>query len=178
MQDRLDRGKAADVSEYEPTTTPSDDAPTQQLRRIVPPGRSPGPLDLTHPGPPAGRSPADSTDVLSLDELMDGATAQTPAVAAPRRAPMPVVPVRSEPMPADPVQPPLQPPVQPEAAPRPASRVGPVARDVRDRLRSDASAALSGAGRYADDWLRTGDNGLILATVVVALLLLVAVASF
>jgi hypothetical protein len=152
------------VTEYEQSPPADDDAPTQQIRRPAPPAPLPGPLDLTGSSRGPDRTPADTTEVLSLDELMDGAA--SPPVAAPA-PPLPP--------PAAPPAPPL-PPLVAAPAPAPAARRGPP--PARDRLRADATAALAGAGRRTEDWLRTGDHALIVATAVIAMLLLVAVGSF
>jgi hypothetical protein len=48
---------------------------------------------------------------------------------------------------------------------------------VLGRVRTDAAAALTGAGRRSQDWLRAGDNALMIATAVIAIVLLITVAA-
>jgi hypothetical protein len=199
------------------TSLPSgDEPPTQQLRRTPPPVPMPEPLNPASPRRPGSQG----TEVLSLDELMDRASAPaaeepapvlevtetivavtavspprvapiTPSAAplaptsadeavgwppedtarstAPRPAPaarptMPVVPVRSDPAS----------PVRPVVRNQQGLRNGP---GVRSQLRVDASAALAGAGRRTQEWLTAGDHALVVATALIAILLLVAVAA-
>ena len=129
----------------------------------------PGPLNLAGP---AEAADADSTDVLSLDEIFDPAEpaaaappASEPAAAgdgAPTWTAMPVVPIRSEPMTAPPT---------PETASTPAGR--PLGGQVRD----DAAAAWDGAVRRTRGWLGRDDNALMLLTALVAVILIVTVGA-
>jgi hypothetical protein len=129
-----------------------EDQPTQQLRRTPPPAPMPGPLDLTADE----ASQSDTTEVLSVDELL-----------GPDRRPMDVVPVRSDgpgPGPA-PVE------TLPAQSPTPARGA------LGQRLRNDARSAFDGARTRGWTWLQTGDNALIVLTLVVGLLLVVVIAA-
>ena len=168
------------MTDNEPDVPPGDEAPTQELRRT--PAPVSGPLDLTSDRqlrPSVGPRHAERTEILSIDDLMDGGERVDelqPLVVDPYPAAATVGP------PAPTAPPPVAPP--PVAPPaivrrgRPPSRSAPRAREVRDRLLTDASAMLSRAGRQAESWLRTDDNALIVATTIIAVLLLVAVAAF
>jgi len=166
---------------------PDDEAVTQQIPRrsdrgrVIP--RLPGSLD------PAGRGATDGTEVMSLDELMDlAAETSTPAPPQPDR------PAATSPQPPPP--PPAatspQPPPPPPAASRPAMprRPAPAAAaarapapavpagpDLRQRVITDARRAYVAGVDRGREWLREGDNGLIAATVALALLLLLVVAA-
>ena len=140
--------------------------------------------DSTPPSQPDDRPddrPADRTDELSLDEIFaapDRRTAgpdrRAPQPAGTDEAPtwtaMPVIPVRSEPI---------------AAAPDTAGqtertgqtdqkRTGP---STGERLFRDATAALDGAVRRSQEWLSRDDNGLMLMTAVVAIILILVVAA-
>jgi hypothetical protein len=139
------------VTDYDPSFPAGDDAPTQRFRRPAS-APMPGPLNLSASDQDPDGSRDETTEVLSIDDLMGG----PPAPEAP-------------PAPAAPVQAPPPPPAQAPPA----------------RLRADASAALSGATRRTEEWLRTGegwlrtgDNALAVATTFIAVLFLVAVATF
>ena len=139
------------------------DAPTTAL---------PGPLNLAAAETPADTG-SDTTDVLSLDELFDetAGDADAAAVRAPASAEadtwtaMPVVPVRSEPVRSERVQP---------AGGAPATPARPA---LASRVRTDASAAWDGTVRRTRAWLGRDDNALTLMTALVAVLLIIAVAS-
>ena len=153
---------------------PSDEteAPTQWIRR---PGVGWQPTRPIAPLP-AGLDPSrssdtgrvdDTTDVMSLDELMDLAAAE-PTVTMPSPPP----PAAAQPVAAQPAAPRRQP------RPRRAITVD------AHRALADARRALvdvrrvSAAGIAASrEWLETNDNALIAATVLVTLLLLIAVAA-
>ena len=117
---------------------------------------------------------------MSLDELMDLAaeprsdTATMP-IRTPSRttppAPGPLNPVAARPAPARPAPAPAPPPRRTTPAPAPT---GP---DLRERVLADAHRAYEAALERSRQWLKTGDNGLIAATALVALLLIVVVAS-
>lgn len=170
-----------------------EDEPTQQLRRPAAPAPMPGPLDLTRPaGDDAGQAPSDGgtdrTEVLSLDEMFSApgapgapaAAAPAPAAPAPAaptpaaaRAPMAVVPVRTDPHAApaagiEPVE------TLPDGSVEPARRGGP---SLAERVRTDARVALDAGWRRSRAWIGEADNALIAATVLVALLLIVVVAA-
>jgi hypothetical protein len=140
----------------------SFDEPTQRIRRPDPPLPMPGPLDQTRPRPQAPALPEpEQTGVLPLDELLGPAEGAEAAVripaeplTTPARAPMPVVTVRSEPV--------------AEARPRVATM---------DRLRADASTVLRAGSARSSEWLRRGDNAVIVLTALVAVLLLAVVAA-
>jgi hypothetical protein len=106
------------------------------------------------------------TEVMSLDELMDLAATES---GASETATMPITP---------PAPPPLN-PVAVRPAPRPLPRPQPVRSepDLRERIMTDARQAYTAGVARSRDWLRTGDNGLITATLLVTLLLLLVVAA-
>jgi hypothetical protein len=142
----------------------------------------PRPLDLAGPTPPS-TEPADKTDELSLDEIFAASQSQTvepQADAAPRveEAPtwtaMPVIPVRSEPVPSQPSQPPPSAPTHVKNAQSKPKRTGP---STGERLLADASAALDGALRRSQAWLTHQDNGLMVMTAAVAIILILVVAA-
>ena len=150
-----------------------EDQPTQQIRRTPPPAPIPGSLNPV--GDQSPQPPVDgSTEVLSLDDLFgapQAATTETPVTQTPvaeTQAPVVVTPT--------PVAPP------PPAAPR----IGavPVGKDQRPsgghagRVLGDAATAWRGGLDRSRAWLTTGDNTVIAATAVIALLLLLAVALF
>lgn len=150
-----------------------EDQPTQQIYRPTtpPPAPLPGPLNPARPQPvtPASDEAGNgTTEVLSLDELFDRAqTATTPAPARPVEAP------RAEPV------------VAPAAAPVAAPRIGAVpvrsvqqTGDGRGRVLGDAAQAWRGGLDRSRAWATAGDNALIAATALLALLLLIAVALF
>ena len=170
-----------------------EDQPTQQIRRPQPAAPMPGPLSPTEaqPAAPPVSDPNDgTTGVLSLDDIFEApaatagpeaAVAATPAPATapePEPAPEPAPPVAS----AQPVAAPA--PVTSPAAPAAGQRrIGAVpAAPARrqpgrvDRLRGDGAAAWQGGLTRSRDWLSAGDNAVIVATALVALLLLLVVA--
>lgn len=138
------------------------DAPTTAM---------PGPLNLAGAAEPdTAHSDASATNVLSLDELFEtDTTADSPAPPTAQEAPtwtaMPVVPVRSEPL-------------SPPPAPTPPAAPARTAPGMGDRLRSDAAAAWHETVRRTRAWLAHGDNGLMLLTALVAVILIMAVAAF
>ena len=157
------------------SAAPGDDAATQQIsrgptrQRVTP--RLPGSLD------PAGRT-ADGTEVMSLDELMDLAaeTSTVPPPPPPAAPPVnrPASPPRPSPAATRPA-PPVTPKPAPARAPaRAPERTGP---DLRERMLADARRAYAAGLDQSREWLRKGDNGLIAATVALALLLLLVVAA-
>ena len=148
-----------------------EDQPTQQIRRPQAPTQMPGPLTPAYQ-PPVEQSTADSgsTEVLSLDELLDG-----PATPAPS-TPVAATPVATTPVAPTPTY------SRPEPA---APRIGavPVASGEpttggNSRLRGDAAAAWRGGLDRSRTWLTSGDNAVIVGTALIALLLLLAVALF
>ena len=154
---------------------PDDEAVTQQIPRrsdrgrVIP--RLPGSLD------PAGRGATDGTEVMSLDELMDlAAETSTPAPPQPDRpaatSPQPPPPPPAASRPAMPRRP--APAAAAARAPAPAVPAGP---DLRQRVITDARRAYVAGVDRGREWLREGDNGLIAATVALALLLLLVVAA-
>lgn len=109
------------------------------------------------------------TEVLSLDELMDlaaepSSSAPTVQIRRPEAATRPATPTPT-PAPAhlNPAAPKPAPATQPPVAI--ASRLEPLREEARKFLVT------------AQQWLRRGDNGLIAGTALVALLLIVVVAS-
>jgi len=158
----------------EPSSTPSATQTTAALPRPL------SLADSTPPSQPDDR-PADRTDELSLDEIFPapdrrtaGPDRRAPQPAGTDEAPtwtaMPVIPVRSEPI---------------AAAPDTAGqtertgqtdqkRTGP---STGERLFRDATAALDGAVRRSQEWLSRDDNGLMLMTAVVAIILILVVAA-
>jgi len=129
----------------------------------------PRPLNL------ADEQSADKTDELSLAEIFESPAEQPSATEpsgpsaadeAPTWTAMPVIPVRSE-------------PISPASTDRETSqsdtkRTGPSA---AERLRADAAAAWSGGLRRSQAWLSRDDNGLMLMTAVVAIILILVVAA-
>jgi hypothetical protein len=129
------------------------------------------------------------TQVLSLDELMDLAaeprddTATMPIRTTPAAK---STPTPTPPAPLDLTQPPqrMQPEPaarpqhqdRPERPPRPQPRIA-ADPDLRERVMADARRAYDAALAHAKEWLKAGDNGLITATLVVTLLLLLVVAA-
>ena len=172
-----------------------EDQPTQQIQRPGAPAPMPGPLNPAAPPPaPAPEEMADngSNEVLSLDDLLDGPA--TPALASPvaaapaapaataATASVETPPVAATPITTTPAVPPAPPPA-PATAPA-APRIGAV--PVRSgqtstpgtggRLRGDAVAAWRGGLDRSRTWITAGDNAVIAATVLVALMLLLVVA--
>ena len=138
----------------------------------------PRPLDLAGETPspePQGPEPADKTDELSLDEIFaapreerSATETRSGADEAPTWTPMPVIPVRSEPVtPASTKR-------ESESSQSVTKRTGPSA---AERLRADAAAAWSGGLRRTQDWLTRDDNGLMLMTAIVAIILILVVAA-
>jgi hypothetical protein len=139
----------------------TDDTATQQLPRVQPP--LPGSLNpvrrpAADPAPEtaeaqsAAQPPADATAELSIDDLMG-----------------PSRPVQT----ARPVA--VPPPPAPSSA-APVTSAAPAGPSVVDRMRGDAAAAWSAGLTRSRTWLDRGDNAVIAATAVVALLLLVMIA--
>jgi hypothetical protein len=143
-----------------------EDQPTQQIRRPQAPTPMPGPLNPAYQ-PPVEQSSADSgsTEVLSLDDLLDGPSAPAPAPSTP----VPPAPVASAPVSR----------VEP-AAPRigavPVRSGQPT--HTSSRLRGDAAVAWRGGLDRSRAWLTSGDNAVIVGTAMIAVLLLLAVALF
>jgi hypothetical protein len=181
------------VTDTTPPGTAASEEPTQQLR--VTGTRLPGPLDPARPsgGDATGthhRSGTQSrpgtqgssgteskprTEVLSIHDLMDGPPGAPQVATGPAVATAPAAPA-AEPLPT----PAASPAPRPAAAPAPVPAVPAPARErseVAERLRADAAAAWDGARRRTADWLRQGDNALIVATAVVALLLVIVLAG-
>jgi hypothetical protein len=163
----------------------SYDDPTQQARRPERPSAPlPGSLDPLRADPSAAAQPpveADPADpaptgVLPLDEIFDGppepVRESTAAAEAPTWTAMPVMPVRSEPMPM---------------AGRPVpSTYGHPAAEGQDldtgpgrpaRMRGDAASAWTETRRGVEDWIRRDDNGLMLLTALVACVLILVIAA-
>jgi len=136
----------------------------------------PRPLNLADETP--SREPADKTDELSLAEIFEAPPTAPPveepsgadpgAAEAPTWTAMPVIPVRSEPVSAPSTDRPA------ETSQSDTKRTGP---SSAERLRSDAAAAWSGAVRRSQAWLRRDDNGLMLMTAIVAIILILVVAA-
>ena len=138
-----------------------EDEPTQQLWR---PGREPSAAPVPDPAadPPA-------TDVLSLDELFSGPSALQPPAEQAAAAPT---------SPAEPSYPPAAAPaVAPAVAGAATVPPGAPAASggTTHRLRQDAETVLRQGLAQLRAWLRVGDNGLLAATALVALTLLVTV---
>jgi hypothetical protein len=148
----------------------SAEEPTARIRRPDPAAEAPttalpGPLNL------AGEPPIDAdghTDVLSLDEMFEGAPATADSAQrtdrggadeAPTWTAMPVVPVRSE----------------PATAHGWGSRAEIAAAPLGGQVRTDAAAAWQAAVRRTRLWLERDDNGLTLATALVAVILIIAI---
>ena len=155
----------------------------------------PRPLDLAGQAPPPSPEPADRTEELSLDEIFAAPQPQTieqpqpvehpqpvepQADATPRveEAPtwtaMPVIPVRSEPVADEPVQAQASTPTPAKTAQPKPKRTGP---STAERLLTDASAALDGVLRRSQTWLTHKDNGLMVMTAAVAIILILVVAA-
>jgi len=150
-----------------------EDQPTQQIRRPEASAPMPGTLNPTYRTPaPAPPDTAEngSTEVLSLDELLDGPPAATPPAAT-------AVPITPAPAAA-------QAPAPASAAPRigavPVRSAQPTTPTDSNssRLRGDAAAAWRGGIDRSRTWLTSGDNAVVAATVLIALFLLLAVALF
>jgi hypothetical protein len=168
-----------------------EDQPTQQLRRPTDPPMPAG-LNPTRPQPTAPVETADDggTDVLSLDNLFEGQTAApkattspTPPAAATTQLPVPAEPLPAEPLPAERRVPERRVaerrvtdrrvavvPVTTSAAPEGRQQ------DLGQRLRGDSTAAMRGGMTQLRDWFTTGDHLLIVATILVALMLVLVVA--
>src|SRR3954454_522602 len=105
---------------------------------------------------------------MSLDELMD--------LAAESGSEATTQPIRTTP-----VTPSAPAPLNPAAAtrPKPAPAPRPVRSqpDLRERIMVDARRAYDAGLVRSRDWLKTGDNTLITATLFVTLLLLLVVAA-
>jgi hypothetical protein len=150
-----------------------EDQPTQQIRRTAPPTPMPGSLNPVGDRPGAPEPTDDgSTEVLSLDDMFTGP--QTATTEAPSR---PVDAPRAEPVAADPA------PVAPPAPAAPRIGAVPVRAEPREaggasRVLGDAASAWRGGLGRSRAWLTAGDNAVIAATAVIALLLLLAVALF
>jgi hypothetical protein len=172
-----------------------EEHPTQQVRRPEPPAAPlPGSLDPlrghetaeTADAPTADApevEPPAPTGVLPLGELFDDAppaapiatppaapAAPTAAEEAPTWTAMPVVPVRSEPMPM-------------AGRPVPGTYHHTAATGTGDPAYGRAPRAdhigdaLSATTRAVGDWLRREDNGLMLLTAIVACILILVVAA-
>lgn len=164
-------GYMSGVTERQWYPEDTDDTATQRLPRVQPP--LPGSLNpvrrpAADPAPETAPDTAEgeSTAELSIDDLM-GPTRPARSVA-PAAVPPPPPPAA--------VRPPAPPAAHPAAhAPEPpVPATGP---SLTDRLRSDAATAWSAGMRRTQTWLGQGDNAVIVATVLVALLLLVMVAA-
>lgn len=117
--------------------------------------------------------PDEPTEVMSLDELMDLAaepradTATMPIrTPLPARPPLPTTPAAPRPLNPAAARPAPKPPVPPTTGP-----------DLRDQVLADARRAYEAALDRGREWLKRGDNGLIAATAMVTLLLIVVVTS-
>jgi hypothetical protein len=142
-----------------------EDQPTQQLRRTSEPASD------------------GSTDVLSLDNLFERQT----AAAAPGKPTVPAAEPEAATQPIAPAEPPPAPverrvgerraadrrvgviPVTASAPTKPQAAIG-------QRLRGDTATAVRGGTTRARDWFITGDNALIIATALVAAMLILVVA--
>jgi hypothetical protein len=140
-----------------------EDQPTQQIRRVPPAAPMPGRMNPPGP-PPAAPPPVEhpndgSTDVLSIDDLLDApsTTGSPDTMATPPAPPPPSTPPRIG------------------AVPATSNARG---RGLTDRLRGDGVAGWQDGLTRSRAWLATGDNTVIVATAFVALLLLLAVALF
>src|SRR3954452_4194742 len=156
-------------------TTASQTAASQTTTAL------PRPLNLADETP--SREPADKTDELSLAEIFEAPPARPAPTAPPMEEPsgadpgaaeaptwtaMPVIPVRSEPVSAPSTD------RLAETSQSDTKRTGP---SSAERLRSDAAAAWSGAVRRTQAWLLRDDNGLMLMTAIVAIILILVVAA-
>ena len=159
----------------------SPEAPTQQIRRPGTTPRLPSGLDLTRSSDNARVD--ESTEVMSLDELMELAAEPRPdATTQQYVVPAPLLPPTAPPAsvaPPRPAQPQLG---RTDAAP--AGSGGAPMHLLLDRMRADSRRVLDDAQHAAAtglthvrQWLETNDNALIAATVLVTLLLLVVVAA-
>jgi hypothetical protein len=156
----------------------SPEETTQQMRAVRPDDATevvaplPGSLDVGR----EDRTP-DRTEVLSLDELFppvpEPAAPVAPTPPTPPAAP--AAPLASADAPTWTAMPVPQPPAAPAAPAQPAAADR--RREVVDRVRADAQAALAGTRRRGEEWLRAGDNLVILLTALIALVLLLAVAA-
>jgi len=169
-----------------PDAAPDAAVSPDEVTTVQPP--LPGPLDI------AGSSARpDATEVLSLDDLFppDPEPAPQPRWTPPEPAPQPMwtepasaaaAPVvtadaptwTAMPLPAPPAAAPAAPAAPEEATKAPHKPHNQVAA----RLHADAQAAWASTRRRTGDWLRAGDNAVILLTALVALILIVAVAAF
>ena len=138
----------------------------------------PRPLDLSRGSSEPPESP-DETGELSLDEIFAEPGPQPGEQPRTDEAPtwtaMPVIPVRREPPPS--TSPSRSGPAATsvatsETAQRDTKRTGPT---TGQRLRSDAATAWKSGLRRSQTWLSRDDNGLILMTAIVAVILILVV---
>ncbi|HET7312649.1 MAG TPA: hypothetical protein VFJ17_15130 [Mycobacteriales bacterium] len=153
-----------------------EDQPTQQIHRpTTPPAPLPGPLSPANPQP---ATPTDetfdsgSTEVLSLEEIFDRQTT-TQAPQRPVEQP-PTARVTAAPVAPAPVTAPVAAPRIGAVPVRSAQSTG----ESRNRVLGDAAQAWRGGLDRSRTWLTSGDNAVIAATVLIAVLLLLAIGLF
>jgi len=145
-----------------------EDQPTEQIRRPGAPTPMPGSLNPAYqPTPPVPDAENGSTEVLSLDDLLAG-----PAAAAP--PPVATAPVAAAAVASTPVA--ASPPAAPRIGAVPVRSGQSSTPPTSSRLRGDAAAAWRGGLDRSRAWITAGDNAVIAATALVALLLLLVVA--
>lgn len=131
-----------------------EDQPTQQIRRPVTPAPMPAPLSPAAAGPVSTESDtsagAGSTEILSLDDLFESPRAVATQPPAPAAPRIGAVPVSK------------------------ASAAG----NSRGRRGADAAKVWRDGLERSRAWLTSGDNAVIAATAVIAVLLLLAIAVF
>ena len=162
------------VARPEPTQDAASQTTAAQTTAALP-----RPLNLADPTPPSPPErepePADRTDELSLDELFTAPDRRPAEPARADEAPtwtaMPVIPVRSEPIAAAEASTPGETAQTSQKGPE---RTGP---SMGERLFADATAAWGAAVRRSRAWLGRDDNGLMLMTALVAVILIFVVAA-
>ncbi|MDQ1746556.1 MAG: hypothetical protein QOD07_819 [Frankiaceae bacterium] len=110
------------------------------------------------------------TGVLPIDQIFESPEPQpvpTAAADAPTWTAMPVVPVRSEPLPGP----------QPTALGQPYGHAYGHPYEADATRQPAREPAWSGAQSRVEDWLRRDDNGLMLLTALVACVLMIVVAG-
>jgi hypothetical protein len=153
--------------------TPAQDPSAQDPSAQQPPAQT-DELSLAEifeaPHPPAAEQPTAVQPVVE-EPVIEQPRPTEAAAEAPTWTAMPVIPVRSEPAPAAPER---TAPSAADASPVRTQRTGP---STIERMRSDAAAAWNGALRRSQDWLAHEDNGLMLMTALVAIILILVVAA-
>jgi hypothetical protein len=138
-----------------------EDKPTEQIRRPATAAPLPGPLQpgRQQPSAPATDDSAESgsTEVLSLDDVLDGPVTMPASTLPPAAA---------------------SPPAAPRIGAVPVGTTDQRTDDGHGARRADAVAAWRGGFDRSRAWVSSGDNVVIAATAVIALVLLLAVALF